>query len=104
MRRALLLLMTGVLLVASCTSTPAGTASGSPSRTVDIKRTRLDIVYSAFVDQDVHHVTSKKALEAALEAVKAAVRGAVGRTTSRLRSSRTSTSHRRPTSTNSQMP
>ena len=71
--------MTGVLLVASCTSTPAGTASGSPSRTVDIKRTRLDIVYSAFVDQDVHHVTSKKALEAALEAVKAAVRGAGGK-------------------------
>jgi peptidase S41-like protein len=71
--------MTVALLVASCTSTPAGTASGSPSRTIDIKRTRLDIVYSAFVDQDVHHVTSKKALEAALEAVKAAVRGAGGK-------------------------
>lgn len=71
--------MTVALLVVSCTSTPGGTAANSPSRTIDIKRTRLDIVYSAFVDEDVHHVTSKKALEAALEAVKAAVRAAGGK-------------------------
>jgi hypothetical protein len=79
MHRAVLLFMTLALLAVSCATTPAGTASGSPSKTIDIKRTRLDIVYSAFVDEDVHHVTSKKALEAALDSVKAAVRGAGGK-------------------------
>jgi C-terminal processing protease CtpA/Prc len=39
----------------------------------------LDIAYSAFVDQDIHHVTSKKALEAALQAVRAVIKGAGGK-------------------------
>jgi C-terminal processing protease CtpA/Prc len=79
MRRAVLLLTLAAVLAVSCTSAPVGAATGSPSKTVDIKRSRLDITYSAFVDQDVHHVTSKKALEAALEGVKAAVRAAGGK-------------------------
>jgi C-terminal processing protease CtpA/Prc len=45
-------------------------SSRPPSKTADIKRSTLDIAYSAFVDQDVHHVTSKKALEAALDAAR----------------------------------
>jgi C-terminal processing protease CtpA/Prc len=55
------------------TSTPP-----SPTRTANISRTRLDIAYSAFVDQDVHHVTSKKALESALQAVRAVFKSAGG--------------------------
>ena len=71
--------MTAAFVAVSCATTPAGTATASPSKTIDIKRSRLDIVYSAFVDEDVHHTTSKKALEAGLEAVKAAVRAAGGK-------------------------
>src|SRR2546428_541609 len=52
---------------------------GTVQATAAIKRSKLDISYSGFVDQDVHHVTSKKALEAALEAVKAEVRAAGGK-------------------------
>jgi peptidase S41-like protein len=36
--------------------------------TPDIERSKLDIIYSSFVDQDVHKVTSKKALTGALDA------------------------------------
>src|SRR6185503_10206705 len=69
MRRAILGLLAAAVVVAACSG---GTATGSPSptRTPDIRRTKLDIAYSAFVSQDVHRATSKKALEAALAAVK----------------------------------
>ena len=75
MRRSLLLLLASALVSTSCT---LGTvdASPTPAKTADIKRGKLDITYSAFVDQDVHHVTSRKALEAALDAVRAEVRAA----------------------------
>jgi C-terminal processing protease CtpA/Prc len=74
MRRAGLLLVTATLVIAACAGGPSNTATQTPSKTVDIKRATLDIAYSAFVDQDVHHVTSKKALEAALEAARAEAR------------------------------
>ena len=70
MRRALFLFVMATFVVAACSTGPSS-ATQSPSKTADIKRSTLDISYSAFVDQDVHHVTSKKALEAALEAVRA---------------------------------
>jgi len=54
------------------------TATPSPARTPDIQRTKLDIVYSAFVDTDVHKVSSKTALEAGLEAVRAEARALGG--------------------------
>ncbi|MDQ2914986.1 MAG: S41 family peptidase [Chloroflexota bacterium] len=76
MHRALLGLIAFALIAGACLG-PAAT-SPSPTRTVDIKRSKLDIAYSAFVDQDVHHVTSKRALESSLAAVKAAVRRAGG--------------------------
>jgi Peptidase family S41 len=79
MRRALLLLVVAAVVDAACAGAPAGTATQSPSKTIDIKRAKLDISYTAFVDQDVHHVTSKRALEAALDAVKRAVRAAGGK-------------------------
>ena len=79
MRRALFLLAICGLLAVSCSGGTPASSSPSPAATADIKRSKLDIAYSAFVDQDVHHVTSKKALEAALEAVKAEVRAAGGK-------------------------
>src|SRR5207249_1661336 len=78
MRRAFLLMtICGLFAVACFGDTTA--SSPTPVATADIKRSKLDISYSGFVDQDVHHVTSKKALEAALEAVKAEVRAAGGK-------------------------
>ena len=67
----------GLFAVACSGDTTA--SSPTPVATADIKRSKLDISYSGFVDQDVHHVTSKKALEAALEAVKAEVRAVGGK-------------------------
>lgn len=65
-------------ILASC-SASAPTASAPPAtRTPDIQRTKLDIVYSALVDIDVHKVSSKKVLEAALEAVRGEVRALGG--------------------------
>ena len=77
MRRAIVLLLACASIVAAC-QVDSGSSS-SPTRTADIKRAKLDIAYSAFVDQDVHHVTSKKALEAALAAVKAEIAAAGGK-------------------------
>ena len=76
-RAFLLLAICGLFAVACSGDTTA--SSPTPVATADIKRSKLDISYSGFVDQDVHHVTSKKALEAALEAVKAEVRAAGGK-------------------------
>ena len=78
MRRAFLLLAICGLFAVACSGDTTA-SSPTPVATADIKRSKLDISYSGFVDQDVHHVTSKKALEAALEAVKAEVRAAGGK-------------------------
>jgi C-terminal processing protease CtpA/Prc len=58
---------------------PTSTVTPAPTRTPDIQRSKLDIVYSAFVDNDVHGVSSKKALEGGLEAVRAQVRALGGK-------------------------
>jgi C-terminal processing protease CtpA/Prc len=79
MRRVILLLMATALVAVSCSTGGPSSATSTPPATIDIKKSKLDIVYSAFVDEDVHHVTSKKALEAALASVKAAVRAAGGK-------------------------
>src|SRR5712691_9637735 len=78
MRRVLLLLAICGLLAVAYSAGTTSSSSPTPVATADIKRSKLDIAYSGFVDQDVHHVTSKKALEMALEAVKAEVRAAGG--------------------------
>jgi C-terminal processing protease CtpA/Prc len=80
MRRAMMLLVTATLVIAACSGGPSSTATQTPSTTADIKRSTLDIAYSAFVDQDIHHVTSKKALEAALEAARVEARAQGGKT------------------------
>src|SRR3989442_10105205 len=79
MRRALLIVAVCGLLAASCSGGTPASSSPTPAATADIKRSKLDIAYSAFVDQDVHHVTSKKALESALDAVKSEVRAVGGK-------------------------
>src|SRR3989454_12626493 len=76
-RAFLLLAICGLFAVACSGDTTA--SSPTPVATADIKRSKLDISYSGFVDQDVHPATSKKALEAALEAVKAEIRAAGGK-------------------------
>jgi C-terminal processing protease CtpA/Prc len=78
MRRALLGLLAFAFIAAAC-NPGTSTVSPTPTKTADIKRSKLDIAYSAFVDQDVHHVSSKKALEAAFEAVKAEITAAGGK-------------------------
>ena len=65
-------------MVVACSGGPSSTSPG-PTRTANINRSRLDIAYSAFVDQDVHHVTSKKALESALQAARKVVNDAGGK-------------------------
>ena len=70
MRRAVVLFVFATLVVGACSTNGPSSATQSPTKTADIKRSTLDIAYSAFVDQDIHHVTSKKALEAALEAAR----------------------------------
>ena len=52
------------LLLIACVPQLGTTSTANPSATVDIKRSKIDIAYSAFVDLDVHHATSKKALQA----------------------------------------
>ena len=74
MRRRLLFFVMATLVVAACSTNGPSSATQTPAKTADIKRSTLDIAYSAFVDQDVHHVTSKKALEAALEAARTETR------------------------------
>lgn len=69
MIRALPLLLV-ILLVAACTGAPQIGATPRPTNTPDINRAKLDLVYSALIDQDVHRVSSKKALEMGLEFVR----------------------------------
>lgn len=59
----------GLLLVAcNVNSTPA---TSSASATADIRRSRIDITYSDLMENDVHNVHSKAALQAAVDALKA---------------------------------
>jgi C-terminal processing protease CtpA/Prc len=78
MGRAIIGILAAALVAVACNG-PTSTASPTPTKTADIKRSKLDIAYSAFVDQDVHHVTSKKALEAALEAARSEIKAEGGK-------------------------
>jgi C-terminal processing protease CtpA/Prc len=77
--RPLAIALTFVVLAAACTS---GDAKATPSPvaqpSADIKRTKLDISYTALVESDVHKVTSKKALTAALDGIRAEVKATNG--------------------------
>ncbi|MBI3521535.1 MAG: hypothetical protein HY071_00370 [Chloroflexi bacterium] len=68
-----------IVLATACTTAPGTTASPTAAPSVDIKRGKLDIAYSAFVDLDVHRVSSKKALTAALDGIRAEVKATNGK-------------------------
>jgi C-terminal processing protease CtpA/Prc len=78
MRPAIAALLALAVVAAACSGGPTS-GSPAPTKSPNINRTALDIAYSGFVDQDVHHVTSKKALEAALEAVRGVIKDAGGK-------------------------
>jgi C-terminal processing protease CtpA/Prc len=67
--RARIFLPALLLVLASCVPSPDSTASPSAAPTADIRRTRLDIAYSAFVDLDVHKPSSRAALQAMVNAI-----------------------------------
>lgn len=53
--------------------------SPTPGATADIRRAKLDIAYTAFVDLDVHHATSKAALVAMTDALNAEAKATGGK-------------------------
>ncbi len=61
------------LLLMACNGGPSATTA-SLTATADIRRARLDISYTDLLDNDVHAVSSKKALQAAIDALKAEAR------------------------------
>ena len=69
------------VLVVACNGAAPVTSSTSPTPTasVDIKRTKLDISYSSLSDQDVHKVSSKKILEGAVNAINGEIKKTGGK-------------------------
>lgn len=57
------------LVLTACNTMPSATSS--PGATADIRRSRIDISYTDLLENDVHGVSSRKALEAAVAALKA---------------------------------
>ncbi|MDP9266536.1 MAG: S41 family peptidase [Chloroflexota bacterium] len=68
--RALWPLLILAFLMFACVPATGGAASASPERSADIKRSKLDIVYSGLADADYFKPTSRELLVAALEAIK----------------------------------
>ena len=67
MRRFIALALAAVFVATACT---AVAPSASPTKTPDIKRSKLDAAYSGLTDDDVFAPTSKEVLTAALQAMK----------------------------------
>jgi len=67
---ALVRIGASLLFLTSCVTSPDAVASPTAARTADIRRSRLDIAYSAFVDLDVHKPSSRAALQAMIDALK----------------------------------
>ncbi len=73
-RRLLVALAAAALVVGACTPIADQSASPTPAKTPDIRRSKLDIAYTALTENDVHMVSSKKVLTDALAAVVALAR------------------------------
>ena len=67
------------LVVVACVPTISTGGSPTPAATADIKRSKLDIAYTAFIDLDVHHATSKAALTAMTNALNEQARSSGGK-------------------------
>jgi hypothetical protein len=68
-----------VLVLACNGAAPVVTTSPTPTASVDIKRTKLDISYASLSDQDVHQVSSKKILEGAITAINGEIKKTGGK-------------------------
>lgn len=77
--RSLRLLAVLALLAVACNGAAPVTTSPTPTASVDIKRTKLDISYASLSDQDVHKVSSKKILEGAIAAINAEIKKTGGK-------------------------
>src|ERR1700716_693777 len=77
--RTLRILATIALLVVACNGAAPVTTSPTPTASVDIKRTKLDISYASLSDQDVHKASSKKILEGAVAALNAEIKKTGGK-------------------------
>jgi C-terminal processing protease CtpA/Prc len=77
--RSLRLLALLAFLAVSCNGPAPVTTSPTPTASVDIKRTKLDISYASLSDQDVHKVSSKKILEGAIAAINAEIKKTGGK-------------------------
>ncbi len=75
--RTLALTLVALLLVAACAPSPAA-ESPTAQRTPDVKRSKLDLIYTQLASVDVHRATSRQILTGGLEAVRAEVRSAGG--------------------------
>jgi C-terminal processing protease CtpA/Prc len=76
---ALRLLVVVALVAVACSSTPPATTSPTPTSTADIRRTRLDISYTAMAEIDAHKASSKKILEAAVAGINAEIKRTGGK-------------------------
>jgi len=67
------------LLAVACSGAPPVAASPSPTASVDIRRTKLDIAYTSRAQTDVHKASSKSILEGAISAINAEIKKTGGR-------------------------
>ena len=67
------------LSVVACASTPPAATSPTPTASVDIRRTKLDIAYSSMAQTDVHKASSKSILEGAIAAINAEIKKTGGK-------------------------
>jgi hypothetical protein len=77
--RALGLLAAIGLLVVACSGAVPVATSPTPTASVDIKRTKLDISYASLSASDVHKVSSRKILEGAIAAINAEIKKTGGK-------------------------
>ncbi len=76
--RPLALVLLALTLLAAC-APPSETPTPAAQQTPDIKRSKLDLIYTQLASVDVHRATSKQILIGALEAVRAEIRSAGGK-------------------------
>jgi Peptidase family S41 len=77
--RSLRLLAVVALLVVACNGVAPVTSSPTPTASVDIRRTKLDIAYSSMAQTDVHKSSSKSILSGAIAAINAEIKKTGGR-------------------------
>ena len=74
MRRPLAAFALALLVAGACAPAAEPQATPAPAKTPDIRRSKLDIAYTALTENDVHKVSSRKVLTDALEAVRTLAR------------------------------